>query len=301
MQNDDKARFDRLYQEHLIALKLQGKSKATINSYARAIRRIYTYFNRCPDQLSPQELKLYFADLVDSHSWSTVKVDRCGLEFYWKFVLKKDWKWIDIVKPPQVKSLPDILSVNEVCKIIKNLEKPRYKICLFTIYSLGLRLNEGATLRVRDIDSSRNLIHIRNSKGNKDRYIPLPAITLRLLRQYWFSHKNKEFLFPATNCGQQRLRTINHPMDKAGIQGAFKAALRDSGINKKVSVHSLRHSYATHLVEAGINLRLIQEYLGHSSPATTVIYAHLSKPSLVDAHGIIDNLMGKFQSSKKKN
>ncbi len=89
-------------------------------------------------------------------------------------------------------------------------------------------------------------------------------------------------------------------MDKAGIQGAFKAALRDSGINKKVSVHSLRHSYATHLVEAGINLRLIQEYLGHSSPATTVIYAHLSKPSLVDAHGIIDNLMGKFQSSKNK-
>ncbi len=120
------------------------------------------------------------------------------------------------------------------------------------------------------------------------------------MKHHWCTHKNKEFLFPSVACGQQKLKTITWHMDRGAVQSAFKAALRDSGIHKKVSVHSLRHSYATHLVEAGINLRLIQEYLGHASPTTTVIYAHLSKPSLVDAHGIIDKLMGQFQASARR-
>ena len=299
MNDLESSRFNQLYQKQLTALKLQGKSLRTIDSYSRAVRRLGEYYNCCPENLTTDQLKLYFADLVDSHSWSTVKVDRNGLQFFWKHVLHKDWNWVDIVKPPQVKSLPDILSIQEVHRILGCLELQRYKTCLFAIYSMGLRLGEGISLKVCDIDSARKQVHIRSAKGNKDRFVPLPANTLRLLRQYWTVHRNKELLFPNMNHGSQRVKTTNRTMDRGGVQGAFKAALRDSDIHKKVSVHSLRHSYATHLVEAGINLRLIQEYLGHSSPTTTAIYAHLSQPSMVNSYKIIDQLMGQFGTYKK--
>lgn len=295
MNYAEKIKFDRLYRKHQLELKLQGKSKKTIESYSRAVRRVSDYFNRCPDTLTSDELKLFFADLVDSHSWSTVRVDRNGLQFFWKHVLKREWDWVSIVKPPQVRRLPDILTVEEVYGVLDQLEKLRFRTCLFAIYSMGLRLGEGIGLRVGDIDGKRRLVHIRDGKGRKDRYVPLPSTTLNMLRQYWRTHKNANLIFPKMNGGLKRIRNTRWTMDRGGVQGALKAALRDHGIRKKVSVHSLRHSYATHLVEAGINLRLIQEYLGHASPATTAIYAHLSRPSSINAEEIINGLMNRFR------
>jgi len=295
MNYAEKIKFDRLYRKHQLELKLQGKSKKTIESYSRAVRRVADYFNRCPDTLTSDELKLFFADLVDSHSWSTVRVDRNGLQFFWKHVLKREWDWVSIVKPPQVSRLPDILTVEEVYGVLDQLEKLRYRTCLFAIYSMGLRLGEGIGLRVGDIDGKRMLVHIRDGKGRKDRYIPLPSTTLNMLRQYWRTHKNAYLIFPKMDGGLKRIRNTRWTMYRGGVQGALKAALRDHGIRKKISVHSLRHSYATHLVEAGINLRLIQEYLGHVSPATTAIYAHLSRPSSINAEEIINGLMNRFR------
>ena len=288
-------RFQAFHEQFRIELKLQGLSAKTIDSYTRALRRITSYFNRCPDELTPADLKLYFSDLVESHSWSTVKVDRWAFRHFWERVLNKEWSWPNIVKPPSVKRLPDILSVDEVHRLIGSVEKFRYRVCLFVIYSMGLRLSEGITLKVADIDSARMLVHIRNAKGRKNRYVPLPQVTLIMLRRYWVLHRNPILLFPNMLGGLTAIRNTHRCMDRGGLQGAMKAALRDANIHKKASIHTLRHSYATHLVEAGVNLRLIQSYLGHASPTTTVMYAHLSKPSWVDAEKVINRFMDRFQ------
>lgn len=290
----EQTHFNHLYQKHLCELKLQGKSQKTIDAYSRAIRRVAAYFDRCPHELTVDELKLYFSDLIDSHSWSTVKLDRCGLQFFYKHVLDVEWRWINIVKPPRIKSLPDILTIEEVKTVMNQFEKIRYKACLFAIYSMGLRLSEGVKLEVSSIDSKRQLVHVRDGKGRKDRYVPLPEITLKILRLYWTTHRNPVLIFPNVNGGPARIKKVKKPMDVGGVQGALKAALRDAGIHKRISVHSLRHSYATHLVEAGVNLRNIQEYLGHASPATTAIYTHLSRPTHVNATQLIGKIMNLF-------
>ena len=291
---------EQLYECHLRNLKLQGMRPKTVDAYARALRRTAAYFDRGLDTLTPEDLKLYFADLVDSHSWSTVKIDRNGLQFFWKHVLHREWDWVEIVKPPTAKRLPDILSVDQVYQVITTVEKPRYQVCLLGIYSMGLRLGEGIGLHVEDIDSAAMRVHIRDGKGRKDRYVPLPQATLHALRRYWTSHRNPRLIFPNVNGGEQRLRNTDRSMDRGGLQNALKCALRDGGIRSRITVHSRRHCYATHLVQAGVNLRLIQEYLGHSSPATTAIYTHLSRPSQADAEAIINRLMQRYLPPRKR-
>ena len=141
---------------------------------------------------------------------------------------------------------------------------------------MGLRLQEGTHIKVRDIDSGRGMLHVRHGKGGKDRYVPLPERTVELLREYWVTHRNPAWMFPSEGRVHIDLRSSTEPMHKSTVQHAFRAALKETRINKAASVHTLRHSWATHLLEAGVNLRLIQEYLGHSSPTTTSIYTHLT-------------------------
>ncbi|MCP4393996.1 MAG: tyrosine-type recombinase/integrase, partial [Alphaproteobacteria bacterium] len=177
MKATELTRYNKLYRRHLRTLTLQGKSDSTIDSYSRAVRRVRTYFDCCPDKLKPEQLEGYFADLVESHSWSTVKIDRLGLQHFWKFVLKKKWKWVDIVKPPQVKTIPDILTPSEIEKLIGATRKLRYRVFLLATYSMGLRLGETLALQVGDIDAGRKRVHIRRGKGHKDRMVPLPDLT----------------------------------------------------------------------------------------------------------------------------
>jgi integrase/recombinase XerD len=169
-----------------------------------------------------------------------------------------------------------ILSLAEVRQILSHIRLPRYQVCLTTIYSCGLRLQEGTHLQVADLDSARQMIHVRHGKGAKDRYVPLPERTLQLLRNYWRSHKHPALLFPAAGRDQADLAQATEPISRSSVQDAFRAALKDSGNHKRASLHTLRHSWATHLLEAGVNLRLIQQWLGHSSPATTSVYTHLT-------------------------
>ena len=233
MKKTEKARFDEHYQQLLKCLKLQGKADVTIDSYSRAIRRVADYFDCLPETLTPDNLKDYFATLVDTHSWSTVKIDRLGLQFYWKHILKKDWQWIDIVKPPKVKTIPDILTPSEIERLIGATRKLRYRVFLLTTYSMGLRLEETLSLQVCDIDAERKLIHIRRGKGHKDRLVPLPDLTLKALRALWLKHRNPELLFPnpvgSPSCIQQATRH----MDKGGAQQAMKTVVKECGIKKK--------------------------------------------------------------------
>lgn len=295
MKPTEQKKFDDLYSQHQQALTLQGKSFRTIDSYSRPIRRAFEYFKRCPDDLTQSELKTYFSDLLKTHSWATVKVDRCGLQFFWKHVLNKKWDWINIVNPPRIKRLPDFLTREEFQKVISAVRMVRYKVYLFTVYSMGLRLGEALNLRVGDIDSQQMKIHIRQGKGNKDRFVDLPQITLMALRSFWKTHRNPDLLFPNQNGLPDMIRNADTPMDREGPQQALKGALRDCGIKKRISVHSLRHSFAVHLVEDNVHLRHIQELLGHSNAQTTALYTRLSEPALQNRSQAINKIMGVYK------
>jgi site-specific recombinase XerD len=298
MKQEEQVLFEHYYKQHQQALLLQGLSKNTIDSYSRAVRRIAHYFDRCPHDLAISELKEYFAQLVQSHSWSTVKIDRVGLMFFYEHVLEKEWNWVKIVKPPQFQTLPQVLSIAEVQKILSCVRKPVYQTCLFTIYSLGLRLGEGIELQVSQIDGDRKRVLVRQAKGRKDREVPLPQITYRKLKKHWCTHRHATHLFPNLKSAHPRSEALF--MDRGGLQSAMRLATKEAGISKKVGIHTLRHSYATHLLEAGVSLRYIQEYLGHASPKTTAIYTHLTKEKQICNERILEKLMQSFDLERRE-
>jgi len=259
-------------------LQLRGLAERTQEAYTRAVRQLAAHYHKSPDRISEAELRQYFLYLknVKHYSRNTMTVAICGIRFFYEQTLNRNWAIFGIVRPAPEKKLPVILSREEVRQILAGVRLPRYRVCLATIYSCGLRLQEGTHLQVADLDSARMMIHVRHGKGAKDRYVPLPQRTLQLLRQYWVTHRNPLLLFPAEGRDHIDLAQATEPMSKSSVQDAFHAALKQSRLNKRASVHTLRHSWATHLLEAGVNLRLIQEWLGHSSPATTSVYTHLT-------------------------
>ena len=234
-------RFKKLYQRHLRLLKLQGKSQKTIDAYSRAVRRISEHFDCCPDQLTPEQLEIYFGELVDSHSWSTVKIDRNGLQFFWRHVLKLDWQWVNIIKPPKIHTIPDILTPVEIERLIGKTRKLRYRIFLLTTYSMGLRLEEALSLQVGDIDAGRKRVHVRRGKGHKDRLVPLPDLTYEGLRELWKRHRHPMLIFPNATGSLKKIQQATTHMDRGGTQKAMKVVVTECGIKKK----SLSTPFAT--------------------------------------------------------
>lgn len=220
-------RFDTLYRRHLRALTLQGMSDKTIDGYARAVRRVAQHFDCSPDRLTGEELEAYFAELIESHSWSTVKVERNGLQFFWKHVLKTDWPWVNMIKAPKIRSLPDMLTLAEVEQLIAATRKLRYRVFLLATYSMGLRLSETLALQVGDIDAQRKRVHIRRGK------VPLPDLTCQALRALWRKHRNPCWLFPNAVGSMERIRHVTTHMDRGGTQAAMKAVVAQCGIKKK--------------------------------------------------------------------
>ena len=224
--------FCKNYQKHIKYLKLKGLRPKTIDAYSRAIRRIGNYFHCRIDNLSSDQLIDYFNDLLDSHSWSAVKLDLYGLKFFYTNVLNKPWDDIPLVKPPKTTRIPDILSVNQVNQLLAATSRLSYKVFFFTIYSMGLRLSEGIKLTVADIDSVKMRVHIRNTKGNKDRLVPLPENTLRILRSFWKLHRHPHFIFPNRKRGLKNAHLVDRPLERGGIQTAMKAVVQQIGIKK---------------------------------------------------------------------
>jgi len=185
-----------------------------------------------------------------------------------------------------------VLSRAELWRILDEVRIPVYRACLTTIYSCGLRLMEGARLAVPDVDGDRKMLHIHGKRG-KDRYVPIPGSTLELLREHWRTHRSPQWLFPApTRRGLSRALAGNAgPVTRSSLQGAFRRGLQKSGVHKRAHVHTLRHSYATHLLEEGVQLRIIQTYLGHKSSRTTDIYTHLTREVRKTAIDPINRLM----------
>lgn len=290
MQANEQRRFKRQYQKHLTALKLQNMGTSTRDVYARAVRRVSTAYDCCPDRLTPDDLREHFAALIDSHSWSTVRSDRAGLQFFFKHVVNKPMDWGAIVKPKRVKSLPDVISYAQVANLINAAREQRYQAFFLCTYSMGLRLGEALSLEVQDIDAEQGRVHVRLGKGNKDRYVFLPQRTLSTLRQYWATHRHPTLLFPDGRSAQEKYRALK-PMSSSGVQRSIKRIALDAGIRTRVSPHTLRHAYATHLLERGLSLQHIQKLLGHVSITTTLLYTKLTEPAQQQASELIDTMI----------
>lgn len=274
-------------------LQLGGLSERTQEAYVRAVRQLADYFHAPPDQLSEAQLRQYFLYLKNEKRFAppSLKIAFSGIKFFYTHTVPREWQTLAQFRVKRHKTLPDVLTTDEVRTLIDSVRTLHNKTYLWTVYSLGLRLNEGLHLQVGDIDGKRMLVHVHRGKGAKDRYVPLPPKTLAMLREYWTTHKNPLWLFPATGRNQRQGATATRPMAKASVQGALRRVVVQLGLKKAVHIHTLRHSYATHLLEAGVNLRLIQQYLGHSSLQTTMVYLHLTSQGQEQARATIDKLM----------
>ena len=270
-----------LRQRMIEDMQLRGLSARTQETYVAAVRRLSQYYHRSPDRLTEEDLRKYFLHLINVKRVgpATVTIALCAIKIMFERTLQRQWPTLDLVRPTYEKKLPVVLSRQEVRCILAAVVIPVYRACLTTIYACGLRLMEGARLQVPDVDSARMVLHIRGGKGKKDRYVPLPEPTLKMLRAHWRTHRSGLWLFPAPapSVLQPSMLSSNAPVTGSALHRAFGKALQASHISKRAHVHTLRHSYATHLLEAGINLRIIQENLGHNSPRTTQIYTHLTQ------------------------
>jgi site-specific recombinase XerD len=274
-------------------MTLKGLSERTRDCYTKHVHKLAHHYMKSPDVLSEEDLRGYFLHMknVKRYSECFFKQGLSAVKFLFEHTLARPMPVLGFVIPRKERKLPDILSVAEVRRLLSHIRIFRYRAALTAIYSLGLRLGEGISLRVRDIDSGRKLVHVHHGKGARDRFVPLPDTTLSLLREFWKTHRNPELLFPAPGRGGIHMAQSKDPMPRSSLQIVLRDAVKEMGFQKRVTPHTLRHSYATHLMEAGVNLRLIQIYLGHHSPATTSLYTHLTGPAHADAYKSIQGLM----------
>jgi site-specific recombinase XerD len=240
--NKVSAAFQKSYQLHLKHLKLKGLQPKTIEAYARAMRRIGAHFNHRVDALTEGQLTEYFTALLQTHSWSAVKLDLYGLKFYYEHVLRKPWVAPGLIKPPRSQSLPDIVTVDETRRLFAATRVVSYRVFFFTLYSLGLRLGEGLRLRVGDIDGARQRVHVRDAKGNKDRFVPLPQATHKVLRRYWQLHRNPVLLFPNRQAGLKGAVSAKTPLDRGGVQRTLHRVVEACGLKK--TSHRIRFATA---------------------------------------------------------
>lgn len=284
-----------LRQRMIEDLHLRGYSERTVEAYVSAVARLAQYHHTAPDHLSEDQLREYLLHLtrVRKLARPSLTVALCGMRFFYERTLGRHWTILDVARPKRDKKLPVVLSREEVWRVLGAVRTPAYRACLTTIYACGLRLMEGTQLHVPHVDGTRRLLHIHHGKGGVDRMVPVPQAALALLRAHWRTHRNPVWLFPAP---RRRPRRPLHdpaigPIGPTSLQKAFVLAVQQSGVSKRAHVHTLRHSYATHLLEAGVPLSLIQEYLGHSSPSTTAIYTHVTRELRDTALDPINELM----------
>jgi site-specific recombinase XerD len=270
-------------------MQLRGLAPNTQRRYVQAVKLFAQHLGKSPDLITEEELRQYFLFLRNDKcvSRSTATVALCAIKFFYEHTVQRAWPTLDFIRPPKAEKLPVVLSGEEVQRVLSCVRLPRYRICLTTIYACGLRLREGTSLQVAQIDSSRMVLHIQGAKGGKDRYVPLADRTLTLLRAHWRTHRHPVWLFPA----RSRQQPAPAPMAGDGVYRAFRAAVAQSGIQKPATVHTLRHSWATQLLEAGVSLRVIQAWLGHTSPTTTALYTHLTGKTQERAADVINQLV----------
>jgi len=265
-------------------LILRNRSPQTIRAYTGWVADFARHFHASPDQLGPEHVRSYLLHLVQERqaSWNVYRQARLALQFFYTVTLGQEWVVARIARPKAPKKLPVVLSTDEMARFLDALENPKHRALLMTAYAGGLRLSEVAHLRVEDIDSARMVIQVRQGKGHKDRDVMLSPRLLTVLREYWKACRPGPFLFPG--------REPDRPVALRTVQMVCRRALEASGLNKHVHMHTSRHSFATHLLEAGTDLRTIQVLLGHHSFSTTARYLHLTTAALRSTRSPFDGL-----------
>ena len=276
----------RLHDQMKRDLELKNYSPKTRSCYLAAVKGFALHFHRSLEQLSDQEIREYLHYLIQEKkaSQSLISQAYSALRFLYETTLKRDWNGFRIPRAKMGRRLPVVLSLQEIQAILLATRNLKHRALLMTIYSAGLRVSEVVHLKVSDIDSQRMVIRVQQGKGGKDRYTLLAKRTLEVLRDYWRAYRPEEWLFP----GQPAKGSLS----VSTVQKIFEKVLDQAGIKKHATVHTLRHSFATHLLEAGTDLYHIQRLLGHTTPKTTAIYLHLSRKDLGGVSSPLDHLDG---------
>jgi site-specific recombinase XerD len=268
-------------------MRLHDLRPRTVEGYALSVRLFLERTGKTPDDATEEDVRRYILHLRDERGQapSSVNIAVCALRFFFVHTVGREYDVFDLMRVHKPRTLPGVLSRDEVRKVLSTVEHPVRRMALTTIYGLGLRLGEGLKLEVGHIESSRQLVMVRSGKGAKDRAVPLPAPLLERLRRYWKVDRPRS---------EQRLLFVSAKgttIDDTTLQKTFSAACADAKLVRHATIHTLRHSYATHLVEAGISLRTVQDILGHSSLRTTEVYMHVTVPGRERVHEVVNQLM----------
>jgi integrase len=288
-----------LYEKMLQDLQLLGYAEPSQKAYTRAVRQLWEFVEVPPEEITEEQVREYFLYRKNTSRWSScsMRIAYAGVKLFFQHTLKRDWGTLQQVRAPRERTLPLVLEKSEVQRILSRIETPQNHAYFSVVYGCGLRLHEALHLQVRDIDSKRMLLHVHRGKGAKDRYVPLSATTVEILRRYWKTHRNPTWLFPRLGRTGKEGPTATSPMSHVTVQGALRRVLKQLHFPKKgVRPHTFRHSYATHLLEAGVNIRLVQKYLGHASLETTMVYLHVTRFAEDDACARINALMSEVHS-----
>jgi site-specific recombinase XerD len=276
--------MDTLREKMLAELQLRGITPRTQTAYLREIAKLEKYFKKSPEELGEEEVKEYFVHMLEDRGLSsgTYKYYAAGIKFLYRTTLNRG-EVVEKIKYPKAKiKLPVVLDLSEVRTMLSVMENLKHRAVLTITYSAGLRFSETAHLKVTDIDSKRMMVRVRQGKGGKDRYTILSKTTLECLREYWRAYRPKDWLFEGQKEGSHICYT--------SIRNIFVEAKERAGITKPVGPHSLRHAFATHLIEAGTSLHHVQLLLGHKSPKTTTVYLHVSKMNLAQVCSPLDSI-----------
>jgi len=270
-------------------MKIRNLAAGTQTIYLLAISQFSCHFWKSPVHLGPEHIRSYLLYLVTHKSVSKAKTAVSALRFLYRHTLKKNWDILLEPIPKTRKKIPVVLSVGEVARFFTAMKSAKYSALLMTIYATGMRISEATHLKINDIDSERMQISIRNAKGGKDRAVMLSPVLLTILREYWRAERpGYEWLFPS--------RSGKKPIDPSSVRRVLKKAAIAAGITKAMSPHTLRHSFATHLLESGADLRLVQVLLGHRSVQTTALYTRVSQKRINQAKSPLDKIVREIGS-----
>ena len=272
----------RLYDKMKMDLELKNFSPKTVSCYLHWMVQFVRHYDRSPVDMGEDEIRKYLYHLikVKKVSQSSINQAYSAMKFFYTTTLEREWNPLRIPRVKNGKRLPIVLSMEEVERLLGCIDNLKHLTILTTIYSGGLRVGEATRLKVSNLDSKRMTIRVEGGKGNKDRYTLLARHTLALLRTYWKVYRPDDWLFPGAD--------PDEPISTASVRTVFKKALQKAGIAKKATVHTLRHSFATHLLESGTDLYYIQHLLGHTTAKTTSVYLHITGKDLARVRSPID-------------
>jgi site-specific recombinase XerD len=280
-------------------LKLRSLAESTRQEYLRYVRKLAARVGRDPADLEEAQVRAHLLHLKDAHHYSpsSMRTAVAAMRAYYGLHLGHDWKLFDLVRSPDRQTLPQVLTRAEVARLFAAIREERFRVVLRFIYACGLRIGEAVRVEVGDLRGGER-VHVRQAKGNKDRYVPLPPALLAELRAWWRTHRHPRWVFPGVGRGWRdgasasaTLAAAVEPMGVGSIQHCVRLAVAAAGLPQATCVHTLRHSYATHLLEEGVSIRLISAYLGHSSLETTLIYTHLTAVNEASARAAVARLL----------